>query len=171
MAICVLLLIALALSVTKAKQMFLNRRGARRTAPLSRSVVLAIFPFRPVAATSEDANVALNITEELTRDCQHAQGLRVMDQSAALSLRNAGDTPLHIAQLLHSDKLLRGTAGRSGNSIRITAELIDASTGNAVWSKTFEEGSADPLQTEKDIASTITADIETALASGPSPDA
>lgn len=163
-AIYALLLIGVILSVAKAKQMFLHRRRATQSAPLSRPVTIAVLPFRSISATSEDANVAWNITEELTRDCR-MQGLRVADQHLILPLRSSGDTPQHIAQLL------RGTAGRSGDSIRITAELIDASTGKAVWSKTFEQSGTDPLQAERDIASTITVDIENALAAGPPPDA
>lgn len=171
MAIFALLLIGAAFSIARAKQMFLNWHGASQTAPLSQPVVIAVLPFNAAAATSEDANAAVKITDALAQDCRLVPGLRVVNQSDVLSLRNAGDTPQRIARLLHSDKLLRGTAGRSGNSIRITAELIDGSTGNAVWSKTFEQSSADPFQAERNIASTITTDIVRMLAAGPPPDA
>lgn len=165
-----LLTIALALSVAKAKQMFLNRRRSPQTTSLSRPVTIAVAPFQAISSSSEDANVAVNITEELTTDCRRTQGLRVIDQSRVTSLQNSAATPQHMAQALHSDKLLRGTAGRDANKIHVTAELIDASSGASIWSKTFEQNGADVLQTEREIAGAIAADVKKSLAFAPSPD-
>lgn len=165
-----LLTIAVALSVAKAKQMFLNRRRSPQTTSLSRPVTIAVLPFQVITNNAENATVAVNITEELTTDFQRNQDLRVIDQSRVISLQSSTATPLRIAQALHSDKLLRGTAGRDANKIHVTAELIDASSGASIWSKTFEQNGADVLQTERDIAGTIAADVQNSLAFAAPPD-
>lgn len=166
MAIYALLIVAAALFAVKAKQMFLNRRKSRQSAPLSRPVTIAVMPFQGISSSSEDANVALNVTEELTTDCRHTQGLRVVEQSSIQPPAASNDRSQLSAQALHSGKLLRGTAGRDGNNIQVTAQIIDAASGASIWSKKFEQSGADVLQVERDIASTITNDIKNSLRGG-----
>lgn len=170
LAIFAALIVILAFSLAKAKQMFLSRDHAPSIiAPVHR-LTIAVLPFQSFTDTSEDSNVALNITEELIGDCERSKTLRAVDQSLVMPFEGSTDSAQQIARLLHSDKLLRGTAGRSGKSIRVTAQLIDPSTGNAVWSQQFESNDEDLLESETKIANAITADIETSLAFQPHAD-
>lgn len=161
------LILVLVFSLFRAKQMFLSRKAAPSTAVLAHPPTLAVLPFQSSSNTTEDRNVALNITEELIGNCRRSKTVRVIDQSLVMPFENSNDTPQRIAQLLHSDKLLRGTAGRSGKSVRVTAQLIDTTTGNAIWSKQFESNDEDLLESERQIANQITAEIEISLASQP----
>lgn len=169
MAIYALLVLGLALSFAKAKQTFLNRRKRTQSSALTKPVTIAVLPFEPLAPGSQDSNLAENITEELIGDCQRSTRVRVVDQNLAASFRGTSESPLQVARLLRADKLLRGTANRNGNNIRITAQLIDPATGTATWSKTFDQSATDVLKTEEDIATTIAADVESTLAGDSSP--
>lgn len=169
MAIYALLILGLALSFAKAKQMFLNRRKRAQSTALAKPFKIAVLPFESLSPGSQDANLASNITEELIGDCQRLTALHVVDPSLATSFRTTSESPQQIAHLLNADKLLRGTASRNGNDIRITAELIDPATGAAIWSKTFDQSAADLLKTEEDIATAIASDVENALAANPPP--
>lgn len=167
LGICAVLIIALAFSLSKAKQMFLGRKVTPSATVLNHPLTLAVLPFQSSSNTSEDSNVALNITEELIGDCRRSKTVRVIDQSLVMPFEGSTDTPQRIAQLLHSDKVLRGTAGRFGKSIRVTAQLIDPATGSAIWSKQFESNDEDLLESERQIANKITTEIEISLASRP----
>jgi TolB-like protein len=170
LAIFAVLVIVLAFSLTKAKQMFLRPDHASSITAAVPRLTIAVLPFQSSTDTSEDSNVALNITEELIGDCGRSKTLRVIDQSLVMPFEGSTDSNQHIAQLLHSDKLLRGTAGRSGKSIYVTARLIDSATGNAIWSQQFESNDEDLLESEKKIANAITTKVEIALASQPRAD-
>lgn len=170
LAIVAALILVLAFSISKVKQMFLGQKASSSAAVLAHPLSIAVLPFQSSSNTPEDRNTALNITDELISDCGRSKMFRVIDKSLTMPLEAGSDTPQRIAQLLHSDKLLRGTAGRSGKSIHVTAQLIDAATGIAIWSKQFERNDEDLLESERQIASTITMEIETSLASQPRAD-
>jgi TolB-like protein len=156
LAIYAVLIVALALSIAKAKQMFLNRRPVVLTHP----VTIAVLPFRSLSGNPEDASTALNLTEQVVTDCKKSSAMRLVDQSQLIPFQNSTDSPQHIAQLLHSDKVLSATASRSGNSIRVAAQLIDSKSGDAVWSRQFQGNAADLPGSEKKIAGSIAADVE-----------
>ncbi|HKF51483.1 MAG TPA: hypothetical protein VKB26_04170 [Candidatus Acidoferrales bacterium] len=145
--------------------MFLSQRAAPSTAVLAHPLTLAVLPFQSSSNTPDDNNVALNITEELIGDCGRSKAVRVIDQSLVMRFEGSTDTPQRIAQLLHSDKLLRGTAGRSGKNIRVAAQLIDPTTGNAIWSRQFEGNDESLLESERQIANEISTAVEISLAS------
>ncbi|MGB6482860.1 MAG: hypothetical protein WBE86_05165 [Candidatus Acidiferrales bacterium] len=113
LAIYAVLIVALAFSIIKAKQMFLNRQAVPSTAARPRPPTIAVLPFQSLSNTSADNKLALGITEHLIMVCSHSKELRVIDQSLVMSFEGNTDSPQHIAQLLHSDKLLRGTVDRS----------------------------------------------------------
>ncbi len=146
-----------------AQQIFHNRRGTPSTGARPRPPTIAILPFQSLSNTSADNNLALDITEHVIIDCGHSNELRVVDPSLVMRLQGSTGNPQQVAQLLHPDKLLRGTVGHSGNSVRITAELIDPASGNAVWSKQFERKAADLLEIEDEIANAIAEDVESTL--------
>lgn len=169
MAIYALLALGLVLSFAKAKQMFLNRRKRTQSTALTKPVKIAVLPFESLSPSSQDANLASNITEELIGDCQRSTALHVVDPNLATSFRSPSQSPQQIAHLLNADKLLRGTASRNGNNIRISAELIDTATGAAIWSRTFDQSAADLLKTEENIATAIASGVENALVANPPP--
>ncbi|MGB6877040.1 MAG: hypothetical protein WBD87_13510 [Candidatus Acidiferrales bacterium] len=163
LAIYAVLIVALAFSIVKAKQMFLNRQVVPSTTSRPRPPTIAVLPFQSLSNTSADNNLALEITNNLINVCAYSKELRVIDQSLVMRFEGSTDSPQHIAQLLHSDKLLRGTVGRSGNKVRITAELIDPASGGTVWSRQFEREAADLPQLENEIANAIATDVESTL--------
>ena len=163
LAIYAVLIVVLSLSIALAKQMFQNHPAAPATAVRPQRPTIAVLPFQSLSNTSEDANVAYTITISVTTDFIHSRALRVIDHSLVMPFEGSTDTPEHIARLLHSDKLLRGTAGYSGNNLRVAAELVDPSTGDTIWSKHYEQEGANLPKMENEIASTIATDVENNL--------
>ncbi len=128
-----------------------------------RAPTIAILPFQSLSKTSADNDLALGITEHVITHCSQSNELRVVDPSLVMHFEGGTGSPQQIAQLLHSDKLLRGTVGHTGDSVQITAELIDPASGNAVWSRQFERKAADLPEIEDEIANAIATDIASTL--------
>jgi TolB-like protein len=157
------LIVALALAIGWAKQVFFNSASVSETTAPLKTLTIAVLPFHGLSTTSEDSNLALNLTENVISDFQQSKTVRVIDQSLVMPFESSDYTPQHIAQILHSDRLLRGTASDVGGSIQVKAELIDEASGRTVWSSQFEHNAADLLEDEKEIAEEITADVENTL--------
>jgi TolB-like protein len=163
LAVYAALIVALTLAIAMAQQMLHNRRAAPSMAAHPRPPTIAILPFQSLSNTSADNNLALDITEHVITDCSQSKELRVVDPSLVSHFEGSTGSPQQIAQLLHSDKLLRGTVGHSGDSVRITAQLIDPASGNAVWSRQFERKAAELPEIEDEIANAIATDIASTL--------
>jgi TolB-like protein len=157
------LIVALALSIGWAKQIFFSPGRVPATTIPVKTLTIAVLPFHGVSTTSQDSNLALSLTENVINGFQQSKTLRVVDQSLVMPFESSDDSAQHIAQLLHSDRLLRGTASDMRGSIQVKAELIDAATGRTIWSSQFEHNEADLLEDEKEIAQEITADVENTL--------
>jgi TolB-like protein len=163
LAIYAALIIVLSLSIAVAKQMFQSHQPASAIAGHPQRSTIAVLPFQGLSNTSEDATIAYSITISVTTDFIHSRALRVIDHSLVMPFEGSTDSPEHIARLLHSDKLLRGTAGYSGNSLRVAAELVDPVTGDTIWSRQYERAGTNLPKIENEIASTIATDVENNL--------
>ena len=126
-------------------------------------------PFQGLSGASDDSNLALNVTDDLITALNHSKTLSVIDQSLTLRLEGSTESPQHIAQMVHSDRLLKGAVGRSGNDIRVVAQLIDPATGDTIWSHQFQRNAGDLLDVENEIANAIVLDVQNALGLGDSP--
>ena len=81
--------------------------------------------------------------------------------------RARGWTPQQIAKTLKVSSLLEGTIRRSGERLRVTAQLTNASDGLALWSDTYERQMKDVFQVQDDIAGSIAGALRMALAPSP----
>jgi TolB-like protein len=169
LAINGVLIVILAVSIAIARQRFLTRRPASSSPAASQRTTVAVLPFQALSGASDDSNLALNVTEDLITALSHSKTLRVIDQSLTLRFEGSTDSPQYIAQMLHSDRLLKGAVGRSGNDIRVVAQLIDPDTGETIWSRQFQRDAGDLLDVENEIANAIAVDVQNALGSGDSP--
>jgi TolB-like protein len=169
LAIYGVLIVVLAVSIAIAKQRFLTRRPAASSPAASQRPTVAVLPFQALSSASDDSNLALNVTEDLITALSHSKTLRVIDQGLTLRLEGSTESPQHIAQMLHSDRLLKGAVGRSGNDIRVVAQLIDPDTGETIWSRQFQRNAGDLLDVENEIANAIVLDVQNALGSGDGP--
>ena len=170
LAIYAFLLVVFAFSLVKAKQMFLADPASPRTAVAvspSHPLAIAVLPFRDLSNGADDGTLAQALTEKIANALRKSKSLCVIDHTLIAHFQDGDNRPEHIAQLLHSDKMVRGTAGRSGGNIQITAELIDPRTGKTLWTRRFANDAVKWLQTEDEVAKEIATGVE-AAALGPS---
>ncbi len=100
------------------------------------------------------------MTDELTSDLANISGLRVISRGSAMQFRGKSRPPTpEIAKRLDVDAVVEGSVIRSGEKVRITAQLIDARSDRHLWSKSFERRSKDVLALQDELAFAIANEI------------
>jgi TolB-like protein len=98
----------------------------------------AVLPFINMSGDKEQEYFSEGLTEELLNSLAEINGLQVAARTSAFSFQGK-DTDLGtIAHKLNVGAILEGSVRRSGHTVRITAQLINAVTGFHLWSKTYD---------------------------------
>jgi len=103
------------------------------------------------------------MTEELTADLSKISALRVISRTSAMHYKGTNKTLPEIARELNVDGVVEGSVMRSGNRVRITAELIHAQTDQHLWAETYERDLDDVLRLQSDLAQTIAQQVRVQL--------
>jgi serine/threonine protein kinase/tetratricopeptide (TPR) repeat protein len=142
----------------------LARRGmsGSSTPDVPRSV--AVLPLENVGGSDSDRYFSEGITDELTSALGKVPGLRVASRTSVFALRGKGMDAQEIAKTLKVSSLLEGTIRRSGDRLRVTAQLTNARDGLALWSDVYERQMKDVFAVQDDISSSIANALRVALA-------
>ncbi len=144
---------------------FLWRRGGGAEESTIRSI--AVLPLDNYSGDSTQNYFAEGMTDELTSNLATISQLRVTSRGSAMQFKgsNRPATP-EIARILDVDAIVEGSVVRSGDRVRITAQLIDARADKHLWAQTFERKSSDVLALQAELASAIANAINVQLTSG-----
>ncbi len=141
------------------------RRGVPAGAGSSGAIrSIAVLPLDNYSADSTQEYFAEGMTDELTGQLASISQLRVTSRGSAMQFkgRNRPPTP-EIAKALNVDAIVEGSVTRSGDRVRITAQLIDARADRHLWGQTFERKSSDVLALQAELASAIASAINVQL--------
>ncbi len=116
---------------------------------------LAVLPLVNVGGDSANAYFADGMTDELTSALSKVPGLRVASRTAAFRFKGSDAPVEEIGRALNVATLLEGTVRRGGSRIRVTASLVDASDGLALWSDTYEREVQDVFSMQDDLSRSI----------------
>jgi TolB-like protein/DNA-binding winged helix-turn-helix (wHTH) protein len=123
---------------------------SRDSEPLANSI--ALLPFENLGPDPKDAYIAVGIHDELITQLAKLSGLRVIGRTSVLAVAAKGWTVPEIAEILNVKTVLEGSVYVNGDTIRISARLIDPSTGVALWTNSYANGRADVFSIQRDIA-------------------
>lgn len=116
---------------------------------------IAVLPFVNLSGDKDQEYFSEGLTEELLNSLTEIEGLQVAGRTSAFSFQGAGDDLGTIARKLNVGAILEGSVRRSGHTIRVTAQLINAVTGFEVWSKSYDRDLGDVLKLQTDIATAV----------------
>jgi eukaryotic-like serine/threonine-protein kinase len=129
--------------------------------PLIRS--LAVLPMENLSRDREQEYFVDGMTDELTTDLSKITALRVVSRTSAMHYKNTNKTLPEIARELNVDGVVEGSVMRSGNRVRISAELIHAETDQHLWAETYERELDDVLRLQSEVAQTIAQQVRVQL--------
>lgn len=104
---------------------------------------VAVLPFSVLSSGEDDQLVAEALAEDLTRSLARVSNLFVIARSSTLQYVGAKANPAEVAESLGVRHIVRASFRRSGEQVRLDAELIDAISGRIVWSDRFERNASD----------------------------
>ena len=151
---------------------FLRDRPSSQTTALSppayENASIAVLPFVNMSADPEQEYFSDGLSEELINQLAHIEGLRVTARTSAFSFKGKPQNLRAVGQALAVSHLLEGSVRKSGGHVRITAQLIDASTGYHVWSETFDRTVEDVFAIQDEIATAVARRLGASLGVVPS---
>ena len=124
-----------------------------RPSPVIRS--LAVLPLESLSSDASQDYFADGMTDELISDLGQIGALRVISRTSMMAYKHARKPLPQIARELNVDAVVEGTVLRSGDQVRITAQLIEASADKHLWSQSYEGELRDTLALQKKVAKAI----------------
>jgi TolB-like protein/tetratricopeptide (TPR) repeat protein len=123
---------------------------------------IAVLPFVNLSGDKEQEYFSDGLTEELLNSLAEIEGLQVAARTSSFSFRQHPDIAT-VAHKLNVGAVLEGSVRRSGNTVRVTTQLINAVSGFHLWSKTYDRDLGDVLKLQTEIATAVASALKVAL--------
>src|SRR5262249_16843302 len=107
--------------------------------PVPQITSLAVIPLENLSHDPEQEYFADGMTDELITNLAKMSQARVVSRTSVMHYKGSRKTLKEIAQELSVDAVVEGTVQRSGNRVRITAQLIQVSTDSHLWAESYEQ--------------------------------
>ncbi len=124
---------------------------------------LVVLPFENLSGDKDQQYFTDGMTDELIANLAKIRSLRVISRTSAMGYKGTHKTLSEIARDLNVDAVVEGTVLRSGNRVRITAELVQVATDRHLWADTYESPLGDILTLQSQVASAIVNEIRIKL--------
>jgi TolB-like protein/Flp pilus assembly protein TadD len=140
-----------------------RRIRSGRIKPPERSV--AVLPFESLSTSKKDTYFAGGVQDEILSNLAKIAQLKVISRSSVMTYRPGANRNLRaIANELGVAKVIEGTVRRSGNCVRIATRLVDAYTGEALWSESYDRNLTDIFTIQSEIAQKVASRLSAQLA-------
>jgi TolB-like protein/DNA-binding winged helix-turn-helix (wHTH) protein/Tfp pilus assembly protein PilF len=116
---------------------------------------LAVLPLESLSSDASQDYFADGMTDELISDLGQISALRVISRTSVMAYKHASKPLPQIARELNVDAVVEGTVLRSGDQVRITAQLIEASSDKHLWSQSYQGELRDTLALQNQVARAI----------------
>ncbi len=137
------------------------RRASRRKPRRIRA--LAVLPLENLSPDPEEEYFADGMTEALITSLAQIGALRVISRTSVMRYKRARQPLPEIGRELNVDGVVEGSVLRSGERVRITAQLVHAATDQHLWAKSYERDLRDVLSLQNEVAEAIANEIQIKL--------
>lgn len=139
----------------------------------STAVSIAVLPFVDMSAGQDQEHFSDGVSEEILNRLAQTHTIRVINRRSSFSFKDQSIGIAEIATTLDVTHLLEGSVRKSGNRVRITAHLVEASSGSTLWSESYDRELGDIFAIQDEIAASVAKALEItlagAMAHGPAP--
>ncbi len=160
-----LIILGFPVAIIMAWALEVTPEGIRRTTSTSRlgstatrtetSASIAVLPFANISGDPENEYFSDGLSEELLTVLSRIPDLRVCSRTSSFAFKGKDADIRTVAERLGVANVLEGSVRRSGNRVRITAQLIDADSDSHLWSKTYDREIEDIFAVQDEIAANI----------------
>ena len=124
---------------------------------------IAVLPLANLSGDSSQDYFVDSMTNELITDLAHVGSLRVISRRTVMRYKDSKKSLPEIAQELGVDSILEGSVTRYGNRVRITAQLLHASTDQHLWAQSYDRDLGDVLRLQSEVAETVAQQVRANL--------
>ena len=130
---------------------------------------IGVLPFQNMSSDPEQDYLSDGIAEELLNALAKLQNLQVAARTSSFAFKGQNQSITEIGSKLNVDTILEGSVRKSGDRLRITAQLIDAADGYHLWSESYDRELTDVFQIQDDITNAIVTALRVHLDTGEAP--
>jgi TolB-like protein len=124
---------------------------------------IAVLPFADMSAEKDQEYFSDGLAEELLNELAQIKGLRVAGRTSSFSFKGKNDDLRVIGTKLGVANILEGSVRKSGDRLRITAQLINAADGTHLWSNAYDRELSDIFAVQEEIAMAVTGALSITL--------
>jgi len=138
--------------------------GLPAALPLPDKPSVAVLPFTNMSADPEQEFFADGIAEDVITALSRYPSLFVIARNSCFTYKGRAVDVKHVGRELGVRYVLEGGLRKSGNRIRVTAQLVEAETGKHVWAERYDRDLADIFAVQDEIAQAVTIAVAPAIA-------
>jgi TolB-like protein/DNA-binding winged helix-turn-helix (wHTH) protein/tetratricopeptide (TPR) repeat protein len=127
---------------------------------------VAVLPFDNLSSDPEQEYFADGMTEEILHKLSGVRDLHVIARTSSFHFKHRNDDLRTIAAALDVEYLLEGSVRKSGEQVRISAQLVNAGSGHQLWSQTYERKLHDVFAIQDEIAKSVANALQIKLGVG-----
>jgi len=124
---------------------------------------LAVLPLQNLSGDPAQEYLSDGMTDALITDLAQIESLRVTSRTSVMRYKRSDKSLPEIARELNVEGVVEGTVQRSGDQVRITAQLIHVLSDRHLWAKTYQSSMGDLFALQNEIARTIAQQIQSTL--------
>jgi adenylate cyclase len=153
--------------IEKPVHVFAVRTGIANTvqfaAMASPRIAICVLPFTNTSGDPEQEYFSDGITEDIITDLSKISALSVVSRNTAFSLKGKAVSVSQVARQLRATHILEGSVRKSGQRVRITAQLVEGATDNPIWAERYDRELKDIFALQDEIAEAIVAALKVRL--------
>ena len=134
-----------------------NIETAKSSEPSRPSI--AVLPFTNLSADPEQQYLSDGITEDIITELSRYRGLSVIARNSSFQYRDKSMDMKRVGHELGVEYLVEGSLRKAGNRLRITAQLIEVSTGSHLWAERYDRGMEDVFEIQDEVVRAIAAAV------------
>jgi TolB-like protein len=151
-----------------SKPVTLAGTAAATSSSAAKEVTLAVLPFVNLSSDPEQDYFSDGLTEEILNQLAQFKDLHVIGRTSSFSFKGKNEDLRVVGKKLGAANVLEGSVRKSGDDLRITAQLISSSDGTHLWSETYKEKLVNIFDVQEKIAKAVAGALRVALAPGQS---
>ena len=141
----------------------LRARFLPGTYPMAPIHSLAVLPLQNLSGDASQEYLADGMTEALITDLANISSLRIISRTSAMHYKGSHQALPEIARELNVDAVVEGSVARSGNRVRVTAQLVQAVSDRHLWANSYERDVSDVLRLQNELARAVAQEVEAKL--------
>jgi serine/threonine-protein kinase len=138
-------------------------RGSHVVASRPRIESLAVLPLGNLSHDPDQEYFTDGMTEAVIADLAKIKAMKVISRTSVMPYKNSKKSMREIASELHADAVIEGSVMRSGDRVRITVELIDASSDQHLWGDSYERDLKNILTLQGEVAQAIAQQVRAVI--------